>query len=263
VTLSRVRARILLVAVGLAAMTAFATFAVGLERLALWQVIRTCIVDYKLTGAPFPCLRVDLSGGDERGDVVLRPPLLHDMILAPTRKVVGVEDPLLQSPDAPNYFAAAWRARSLLKSPGGRGPDWDEVGLVVNPAVVRHQDQLHIHVGCLLPAVKRALAAAAPEVPIGEWERLPGVVRHLVFWGTRVRGADLADVEPFRLVAESLADKVRDRAKLTIMVAGVRVAGEDGFLILASYVGAPHSWWPVGVEDLLDPDCRAEPGVSG
>jgi CDP-diacylglycerol pyrophosphatase len=263
VTCNRSGARILLVAAGLAAMTAFATLAVGLERLALWQVVRTCVVDYKLTGAPFPCLLVDLSAGDERGEVVLRPPLLHDMILAPTRKVVGVEDPLLQSPNAPNYFGAAWHARSLLKGPGGRGPDWDEVGLVVNPAVLRNQDQLHIHVGCLLPAVKSALAAAAPEVPIGEWEQLPAVAPHLIFWGTRVRGADLTDVEPFRLAAEALADKVRDRAKLTIMVAGVRVAGEDGFLILASYAGAPHSWWAVGIDDLLDPRCPAEPGVSG
>jgi hypothetical protein len=47
------------------------------------------------------------------------------------------------------------------------------------------------------------------------------------------------------------------------MVAGVRVAGEDGFLILASYAGAPHSWWAVGIDDLLDPRCPAEPGVSG
>ena len=262
-TRSRVRAWIVLVVVGLAAMTTFGAFAVGLDRMALWQVVRVCIADYKLTGAPFPCLQVDLSGGEERGDVVLRPPLLHDMILAPTRKVVGVEDPFLQWADAPNYFEAAWRARSLLKSAGGHGPDWDEVGLVVHPAIVRNQDQLHIHVGCLLPAVQRAFAAAAPEVPIGEWEKLPAVIPHLVFWGTRFRGTDLADVEPFRLAAEALADKVRDRAKLTIIVAGVRVTGEDGFLILASYAGAPHSWWPVSGDDLLDPHCPAEPGVSG
>lgn len=253
----------MLVVAGLVAMTTFATFAVDLQRLALWQVVRACIVDYKLTGTPFPCVRVDLSGGDERGDVVLRPPLLHDMILAPTRKVVGVEDPFLQSPDAPNYFEAAWRARSLLKSAGGRGPDWDEVGLLVHSAIIRNQDQLHIHVGCLLSDVKLALAAVAPEVPIGEWEQLPAVVPHLVFWGTRVRGADLADVEPFRLAAEALADKVRDRAKLTIVVAGVRVAGEDGFLILASYADAPHSWRPVSAEDLLAPECPAELGFSG
>jgi len=47
------RARIVLVAAGLAAMTTFATPAVGLERLALWQVVQACIVDFKLTGAPF------------------------------------------------------------------------------------------------------------------------------------------------------------------------------------------------------------------
>jgi CDP-diacylglycerol pyrophosphatase len=67
VTRGRKRARIVLVVAGLAAMTTFATLAVGLERLALWQVVRACVVDFKLTGAPFPCLRVDLSGGDERG----------------------------------------------------------------------------------------------------------------------------------------------------------------------------------------------------
>jgi len=185
------------------------------------------------------------------------------MILVPTRKVVGVEDPFLQSPDAPNYFEAAWRARSLLKSAGRRGPDWDDVGLVVNPAIERNQDQLHIHVGCLLSYVKLALAAAAPEVPNGKWQQLPAVVPHLVFWGTRVRGTDLADVEPFRMAAAALADKVRDRAKLTIVVAGVRVAGEDGFLILASYAGAPHSWWPVSTEDLLAPERPAESRFSG
>ena len=56
-TRGRKRARIVLVVAGLAAMTTFATLAVGLERLALWQVVRACVVDFKLTGAPFPCLR--------------------------------------------------------------------------------------------------------------------------------------------------------------------------------------------------------------
>jgi hypothetical protein len=34
-------------------------------------------------------------------------------------------------------------------------------------------------------------------------------------------------------------------------------AGEEGFLILASYAGARHPWRPIGVEDLLDPHCPA------
>src|SRR5271157_409274 len=102
-TRGRSGAQALLVAAVLTAVTAFAALAFGLDRLALWQVVRACVADYKLTGAPFPCLEVDLSGGEARGDVVLRSPLFNDLILVPTRKVVGVEDPFLQSPDAPNY----------------------------------------------------------------------------------------------------------------------------------------------------------------
>ena len=174
-------ARILLAVAGLTAVTAFATFAIGLDRLALWQVVRACVADFKLTGAPFPCLKVDLSGGEARGDVVLRSLLAHDMILAPTRKIAGIEDPFLQSTDAPNYFDAAWRARSFLEGADGRAPEREAIALVVNSAVVRIQDQLHIHVGCLVPSARRALAAAAPEVPIGEWARIGAVIPHTTF----------------------------------------------------------------------------------
>ena len=78
----------LLAAPGLVAMV---IFAVGFGRLALWQVVRVCVADFKLTGAPFPCLEVNLSSGEEGGDVVLRPPLTNDIILAPTRGVSGTE----------------------------------------------------------------------------------------------------------------------------------------------------------------------------
>jgi len=257
------KASILLIAAGFTAVTAFATFATGLDRLALWPVIQACVADFKLTGAPFPCLKVDLADGQERGDVVLRPPLLDDLILTPTRKIVGIEDPFLQSAEAPNYLDAAWRARSFLKGADGRVPERDAVGLIVNSAVVRTQDQLHIHVGCLLPSVRRALAAAAPKVPVGQWARIDVGVPHTTFWGTRIQAADLSDVEPFRLAAEALADRVRDRRILMIMAAGVRVEGDDEFLILASYAGAPHAWWPVGADSLLDRKCPAGPRLSG
>ena len=162
-----------------------------------------------------------------------------------------------------NYFDAAWGARSFLKGADGRAPERDAVALVVNSAVVRTQDQLHIHVGCLLPRVRRALAAAAPEVPIGEWAPIGTVVPHQMFWGTRIQGADLSDVEPFRLAAEALADKVKDRGIVMMMVAGVRVGGADEFLILASYAGAPGAWGPVGADSLLDSKCPAGLGLAG
>jgi CDP-diacylglycerol pyrophosphatase len=252
------RAWILLVAAGLTAVTAGATFAIGLDRMALWQVVRACVADFKLTGSPFPCLEVDLSGDEVGGSVVLRPPLSDDMILVPTRRIIGIEDPFLQSPGAPNYFDAGWRARSFLRGADGRAPERDAVALVVNSAVVRDQDQLHIHVGCLLPSARQTIAAAAPRVPIGEWAPIGAVVPHTMFWGTRIGGTDLSDVEPFRLAAEALADKAGRRGDLTIAVAGVRVANDDDFLILASYAKAPGAWWPVGAESLLDPNCPVD-----
>ena len=47
------------------------------------------------------------------------------------------------------------------------------------------------------------------------------------------------------------------------MVAGVRVEGDDEFLILASYAGAPGAWWPVGADDLLGPNCPARTRLAG
>jgi CDP-diacylglycerol pyrophosphatase len=163
-------------------------------------------------GTPFPCLEVDLSGGEARGNVVLRPPLLEDTVLAPTRRIKGIGDPFLQSPGVPNYFDAAWRARTFLKGADGRAPERDAIALVVNSAAVRGQDQLHIHVGCLLPYARRTLAAAAPKIPMGEWAQIGPVVPHTMFWAYRIPEADLANVNPFGLAAEAAAGKTGARA---------------------------------------------------
>ena len=233
----------------------FAAYAMDLHRKALWQVVRACVADFKLTRTPFPCLAADLSGGEDRGSVVLRPPLSEDTILVPTRRITGVEDPFLQSPDAPNYFEAAWRARGFLRDASGQVPERDAVALVVNSAMVRTQDQLHIHVGCLRPYAWRRLAAVAPRIPMGEWAQIGPVVPHTMFWAYRIPETDLANVNPFRLAAEELGGKTKGPGDRTVVVVGVRVDGEDQFLILATYAKAPHAWWPVGAAELLD-SCR-------
>jgi CDP-diacylglycerol pyrophosphatase len=247
--------RILAVVAVVTVSAGFAAYAMELHRMVLWQVVRACVADYKLTGTPFPCLEVDLTGGEERGTVVLRPPLLEDTVLAPTRRITGIEDTFLRSPEAPNYFDAAWRARTFLDGPDGQAPEREAIALFVNSAIVRTQDQLHIHVGCLFPYARRTLAAAAPEVPMGEWAQIGPVVPHTMFWGYRIPGTDLGSVNPFRLAAEVVAGKTKDPGDLTVVVVGVRVEGDDQFLILASYSNAPHAWWPVGAENLLD-SCR-------
>jgi len=247
----------------LAASAAFAAYAMQLHRTALWQVVRACVADMRLTGSPFPCLEVNLAGGEERGSVVLRPPLIGDMILAPTRRITGIEDPFLQSPEAPNYFEAAWRARTFLKAPDGQAPERDAMALVVNSQIVRDQDQLHIHVGCLYPYARGALAVAAPKVPIGAWAQIGAVVPHSAFWAYRIAESDLADVEPFRLAQAEFQGRTKGPGDLAVALAPVRVEGEDQFLILATYAKAPHAWWAVGSDDLLDSVCPAAPRPAG
>ena len=230
---------------------AFAAYAMELHRMALWQVVRACVATYRLAGTPFPCLEVNLSGGEADGSVVLRPPLSQDTILVPTRRIEGVEDPFLQSPEAPNYFEAGWRARRFLRDADGQAPERDAIALFVNSAVVRTQDQLHIHVGCLNPYARRTLAAVAPKIPMREWAQIGPVVPHTMFWGYRITDAELANVNPFELAADELGNKTKGPGDLTVVVVGARVDDEDQFLILASYAKAPHAWWPVGADNLL------------
>jgi CDP-diacylglycerol pyrophosphatase len=179
------------------------------DRGALWRVIQSCVADHALTGASFPCLDV-MSGGKERGYVVLSSLANSDLILAPTTKISGIEDPRLQSLEAPNYFEDAWSARVFLTA-GHKIPlAHDDVALAVNSRESRSQDQLHIHIGCLSGETKQTLASLGLQLPEDRWVRIGqpmtvGKGLHAAgFWGRRVARESLAEVNPFRLAAEAL-----------------------------------------------------------
>jgi len=242
------------------ALSAFAVLAASPGRMALWHTVRACVADFKLIGAPFPCVMVDLSGGEDRGYVVLRAPFgPPDTILAPTRKVVGVEDPWLQSQDAPNFFEAAWRARSLFREKG-REPRPNQFALAVNSALNRSQDQLHIHLGCLAPSARRALTSVAERLPIGVWERVGDIVPGARLWAFRTGKKYLDGIYPFRLAAEGLAGRVRNRALLTIFVTQAHTT-TDEFVILASSAGDSGPHGQLAAEDILDLACSSQPGA--
>lgn len=238
--------------------TAAAAASFTLDRRALWPVVDACVVDQQLTGLPAPCLEVDLTGGRRLGHVVLRDPITGDLILAPTRKSPGVEDPFLYSPEAPNFFQAAWLARRFLSGPDGKPPDRERIALAVNSGMTRSQDQLHIHIGCLVPAVAESVTRTAPRLPIGEWTQVGTIVPHSLFWAMRVGGSDLAGVRVLNLAVDHLVTRLRSRRQIMVAVAAVKVAGEDGFLILASYAGVPGGS-SVGAENILDSNCPTPP----
>ena len=196
-------------------------------RGALWQVVSACLANYDMTRSPFPCLAVNLEGGASRGFVLLRPPIgPPDTILTPARPVVGIEDPALSAPGAPNYFADAWNSLSFVEG-ASMSPD---AAVGVNSQLRRSQDQFHVHIGCLKPQARKLVARAAA-APAGVWTRaqaqhMPGQS----VWTLALEAADVADFNPIAeaMRLESGGDSL---ALITLVVA--RNPNRPGFTLLA------------------------------
>jgi CDP-diacylglycerol pyrophosphatase len=220
-----------------------------LGRGALWQVIHACLINHALTSAAFPCLEVHVPDGDESGYVILRPTWkAFDLLWAPTRKIVGVEDPSLETLDAPNYFEDAWNARKFLEEALRRPIARDDVVLAVNSRQARTQDQLHIHIGCLTTRLRQTIHALAPSLPENRW--IPLRTPFNEYWGRLLVKDNLADVNPFRLAAEGRPTQSKDRTQTTIAVAGIKLSdGREGFVLLASY---DNPFGAFSAEDFLD-----------
>jgi len=234
--------RFALLCVGAAFAFAAEPAGAGVGRGALWRVVEVCLLNHALTGGAFPCLEVNVSAGKARGYAVLRPPLsASGLILAPTRRITGVEDASLAAPDAPNYFEDAWRARKFLDAER-EPPPHDGVVLAVNSRPSRTQDQLHIHIGCLSSSARRTVEAFAAAAPVGRWVPLSRPFHGLEFRARLLVRDNLVGVNPFRLAAEAWPHSSVDRSLLTIAAAAVSLPrAREGFVLLASSQSGRHS----------------------
>jgi CDP-diacylglycerol pyrophosphatase len=215
---------------------------------ALRQIVQEqCLVHWTERHDPSPCLRIELGDPprEEAGYALLadRAGGAH-FLLIPTRTIAGIESADLLERDAPNYLAAAWRARERLEAAVGHALPRDSVGLAVNPLHARSQNQLHIHIECLRADVRKTLAGQAGYFT-GGWRTLR--VGGYKFEGREIAGETLDGENPFKILDDRIREEHGVIGDYTLVIAGVQPATGPGFVMLAAASRAG--------ELLLDPTC--------
>jgi CDP-diacylglycerol pyrophosphatase len=248
--------------IGTGLLAALAAGPARADRMALWTIVHEqCAPDQKEHNSPKPCEFVDLTGGDDGGMAILKD--LHgkaQMLAIPTRRIPGIESPEILAADAPDIWGAAWRARTLLEGRLGHDLPRDAIGLSINAASRRSQDQLHIHVDCMLPDVAATLAAHASETT-AEWRAFPYDLHGRRYLARRLDSPDLAGQNLFRLLADGVPDAAKDMADQTMAAIGAHFPdGADGFIVLASHADT-GDFSSGHAEDVQDHACAiaAEP----
>jgi CDP-diacylglycerol pyrophosphatase len=232
------------------------------DRDALKHIVQDqCLPHWRELHDPAPCARIvppDFAVlADRKGGA-------HYLLIA-TGSATGIEDPAVLADASPNYFAAAWNARDRLDTVIGHPLRREAVGLAVNSAIMRGQDQLHVHIECVKPAVSHALHAAAATLR-SQWR--PVLIDDRVYSALRIDGEDLAGNDPFRLLANGVPGARADMRAFTIVVVGMQFADGAGFVVLAGRTPAGgelaaalatgRGLVPPG-ETLLDSSCAIDP----
>jgi CDP-diacylglycerol pyrophosphatase len=245
-----------LIAIAVLSVLAVGAGALLSDRAALWHVVRLCAADAALTGHPFPCLKVDTGRGAADGYAVLMASLKRThVIVTPLVRIDGIEGPTLQEPGTPNYVADAWAERDDVAAHASRPLQWDDFGMAVNSYVGRSQDQLHIHMECVLPRVRAILKAHETDIPTGRWSEKGFKLEDISYRVTRLPSDKLDDVNIFALAAKGLAIPQNEMFNLSLALVGAQFAdGSRGFYLLADqdYVGRSYA---AHAEYLLDPTC--------
>ena len=217
----------------------------------LWNIVHgQCAPGEAAKGDPSPCLAVDLKGGyavlkDRNG--------VTQVLVIPTAKVTGIEDPAVLAAGAPNYFDEAWAARRFVQALAGQIIPRDELSLAVNSMYGRSQNQLHVHVDCIRTEVRAALKASLDRIgPTWAPIDLPVSGRH--YEAMRVTGEDLAGRNPFKLLAEGDAAARADMGLETLLAWPATFAdGTIGFVLLADRASAGDAG---SAEELQDHACK-------
>lgn len=221
----------------------------------LWHFIHDrCAPGVAAGTGPAPCALVAYPQGAASGYVVFKDRTgAAQYLVMPVAKITGIEDAAILAPDATNYFAAAWQARSYFLAKIGHDLPRDAISLAVNSPSGRSQNQLHIHIDCIDPEVRAALAAQQESLG-SVWTPLGVPLMGHTYRALRVESADLAGVNPFKLLAADVgADGIK---RHTLAAVGAHFAdGRDGFVLLDDSAGSTPGD-NASSEELQDHGCK-------
>ena len=218
----------------------------------LWQIVHDRCVPHERAGrGPSPCLAVRLKSGY----VVLKDNAgANQVLVIPTARVTGIEDPKVLAAGAPNYFAYAWTARSYVDGFAKQTLPRDELALVVNSVDGRTQNQLHIHVDCIRAAVRTVLAADLANIG-PSWAPIDLGIQHRHYEAMSLTGDDLGAHNPFKLLADGDPAAKADMSLETLVAAPVTLPdGKPGFILLADRAD-PSNGDDGSGEELQDHGC--------
>ncbi len=245
------RFALLLFGVGLAGWGEAAAFDVA-DRTALWHVVNDlCLPMQRAFSLPVPCLKVDTAGGFA---VIRAPGDKTRILVVPTAKIDGIESPAVLRDPMTNLWSKAWTERNRVVASASRPLGWNDIGMAINSRPGRSQDQLHIHVDCVDPRLKQALASRAGRLS-SKWSSLepgPWLGRY------RVKEIDAAGVDRniFKIIADEIPGAKSRMARQSIAVVGfIGPNGGRGFAVLVNGDGG-HA------EELLDHDCSPSGSAS-
>lgn len=222
----------------------------------LWKIVNgECVPHEQAERDPSPCAAVDLAKGVKKGYSVLKDINgVAQFLLIPTARIGGIEDPAIVAPGATNYWDAAWKARSFVDQRLHTELPRDAVALAINSMVARTQNQLHIHIDCIRPDVRGALAANLDRIT-GIWTPFPVPLAGHSYRSIRISQKNLGSVDPFRLLADNISRSQGDIGMHTLVLVGANLAdGSSGFVLLDDHADLAAGDRAAG-EQLQDHSC--------
>jgi CDP-diacylglycerol pyrophosphatase len=177
-------------------------------------------------------------------------------LIVPTMPVTGIEDPqTLSVAHVRNIFELGWGWRDTCfknaPAPGkGKAEPDDWAGMAINSEAVRSQNQLHVHLSCLAPAVRTLVWSASPGFHANDWKATV-VINHHTWHARKLTSLQQAQ-SPFALVQSQASKNKKDDNYIgwhSLVVIGTKTGA---FFLLDGYRENGHN--AVG-EAMLDETC--------